>query len=423
MDEMQATARAEWQRHWPLVIATAAGMALAGMLSAVFGVMLEPMQQDLGWTRAEISTGPVVVSLMGLVLAAPAGWLIDRWGSRVTGVIVVATTFCAIVAMSQVGHALWHWWAAWSIFGIAGAFTSTVWMAPVSTLFDKGRGMAIAVTLSGASVTAAAAPVIAEYFVAHHGWRVAFLALAVIWCGLTLPLVLAFVPGRRPPASTTPEARPGQASPPTFERGGYTAREGLASRGFWMIFMASFISGLTGLALVLNLVPVLTYTGLTRAEAVAVAGVTGLASLAGRMFGGWLMDNFEVRRLAILAGICSTFFPLTLIVAPGVMWAAMAALVFHGLTGGLRMSAVVYLTSSYLGARSFGLFYGAISTTTTVAMGVGPLIANYIFDQTQSYAPTIWAAVPGFLASSLLFATLGPAPDFAHPARRAEGKS
>ena len=55
---------------------------------------------------------------------------------------------------------------------------------------------------------------------------------------------------------------------------------------------------------------------------------------------------------------------------------------------------------------------GTITITPTVAMGIGPLIANHIYDVTQSYAPVLWAALPGFLASALLFAALGPAPDF-----------
>jgi MFS family permease len=407
-------ARAEWKRHWPLVTATAAGMALAGMLSAVFGVLLEPIQAELGWSRAEISSGPFVVSIMGLFLAAPAGYLIDRWGSRATGVIVIACTFLAILGMAMVGRELWLWWAAWSIFGIAGAFTSTVWMAPVSTIFDKGRGMAIAVTIGGASISAMAAPPIAEWFVQNYDWRTALVVLALVWCGLCLPLVLSFVPRRLVPAQPH---QPGDTDPAAIMEaaGGMNPREGLRSRNFWLIFAASMISGLTGLALVLNMVPVLTYTGLTRAEAVTIASVTGFASLAGRLISGWLMDNFDIRKLAIVGSLLSTLFPLTLLLAPGVFWIAMASLVFHGLVGGLRMSAVIYMTSTYLGARSFGLFYGAITTTTTVAQGLGPLIANYIFDQTQSYAPALWAAVPGFLLTALCFAALGPKPDFSRP--------
>ena len=51
------TAAAEWRRHWPLVVATSAGMALAAMLSVCFGIVLEPMEQELGWSRAQISSG------------------------------------------------------------------------------------------------------------------------------------------------------------------------------------------------------------------------------------------------------------------------------------------------------------------------------------------------------------------------------
>ncbi len=382
-------------------------MALAALLSSVFGVLLEPIEAELGWNRAEISSGPFVVSIMGLFLAAPAGHLIDRWGSRRTGALVIACTFVAIVAMASVGTHLWQWWAAWSVFGIAGAFTSTVWMAPVSTIFDKGRGMAIAVTIAGASISSILAPPITEWFVQHHGWRTALVALAFIWSGLTLPLVLSFVPG---PVGH-PASDPGEANVLPLA-GGMSARDGLRSRAFWLIFAASMISGLTGLALILNLVPVLTYTGISRADAIWIASVMGIFSLVGRLVSGWLMDTFDIRMLAIVGSLLSTALPLSLIFAPGVVWITLGSLVFHALVGGLRMSAVIYMTSTYLGARSFGLFYGAITTTTTVAQGLGPLIANHIYDQTQSYLPTIWAAVPGFLLTALCFAALGPKPDF-----------
>jgi MFS family permease len=404
-------ARAEWRRYWPLVSATAAGMALAGLLSAVLGIMLEPMQADLGWSRAEIFSGPMVVAVMGLFLAAPAGHLIDRWGSRRTGALVVVCTFLAILAMAMVGKELWQWWAAWSLFGIAGAFTSTVWMAPVSTLFDKGRGMAIAVTIAGASISGIIAPPMTEWLIQTYGWRSAFIGLAVVWCGLALPLVLAFVPG----PLGEPDDQPGtpEAAQPA---GGLSPREGLTSRAFWLIFAASLVSGLTGLALVLNLVPVLTYTGIARADAIWIASVMGMASLIGRLVSGWLMDTFDIRKLAIIGSLLSIALPLSLILAPGVVWITMVSIVFHALVGGLRMSAVIYMTSTYLGARSFGLFYGAITTTTTVAQGLGPLIANAIYDQTQSYAPAIWATIPGFALTALCFAALGPKPDFSRPA-------
>lgn len=405
------SARDEWARYWPLVAATTMGMSLAALLSSVFGVMLAPIEEEFGWTRAQISSGPAVVSVMGLFLATPAGYLIDKWGSRTCGIITLVCSFIAIASMSLVAGELWQWWACWAVFGIAGSFTSTVWLAPVSTMFHAGRGMAIAITISGTGISMALAPAIAEYFVENHGWRSGFLALAAIWAVMTTPLVLAFVP--RPGKEDTGAHALDEAMPSQAPLAGLTPREGFRSANLYILFLASLVAAMTGVALILNLVPVLTFTGLTRLEAVSIAGSMGLASIAGRFVGGVLMDRFDVQRLAIIASLISLGLPLSLLLAPGVFWASMVGVMAYGVTGGMKMNAIVYLTSTHLGARSFGLFYGVISITTTLAQGIGPLVANHIYDVSKSYTPVIWATVPGFLGAALLFLALRPAPNFA----------
>ena len=119
------TAAAEWKRHWPLVMATAAGMALAAMLSVIFGIVLEPIESEMGWSRAQISSGPLIVSLMGLVFAAPAGHLIDRFGPWRCGILVVTFSLLAAITIGT-ADSLLHWRAGWALFGIPAAFTSTV---------------------------------------------------------------------------------------------------------------------------------------------------------------------------------------------------------------------------------------------------------------------------------------------------------
>lgn len=407
------SALTEWRKHWPLVAATMMGMSLAALLTSVFGVMLAPIEQEFGWTRAQISSGPAVVSVMGLFLAGPAGYLIDKLGARSCGILVVTCSFIAIASMSLIGDQLWQWWACWAIFGISGAFTSTVWMAPVSATFHAGRGMAIALTISGTGISMALAPGIAEYFVQNHGWRSGFLALGVIWCTMTMPLVLAFVPRLTQQAdNATDEAIEEVSVPHRPLATGFTPREGFTSRTFYLLFFASLVSSMTGVALMLNLVPVLTFTGLTRGHAVAIAGSMGVASIIGRIVGGFLMDRYDVRKLAVGASIVSLGLPLALLTMPGVFWAGMAGIIAYGLTGGMKMNAIVYLTTTHLGMRSFGLFYGVISITTTLAMGLGPLLANHIYDVSKSYTPVIWATVPGFIIAGVLFSALGVAPEF-----------
>ena len=142
----------------------------------------------------------------------------------------------------------------------------------------------------------------------------------------------------------------------------------------------------------------------------------GVASIIGWITGGWLMDHFEVRKLAMLAALGALGLPTMLLLAPGSVWGALLGVSAYGLTAGMIMNAIVYLTSTHLGARSFGLFYGVISITTTLAQGIGPLAANHIYDVTRSYTPVIWATIPGFLGAALLFAALKPAPAFSRGA-------
>jgi predicted MFS family arabinose efflux permease len=404
-----ANARAEWRRHWPLVAATSAGMALAAMLSVCFGIVLEPIEQETGWSRAQISSGPIIVSLMGLVLAAPAGHLIDRLGAWRCGIMVVAFSLAATVTIGFT-ESLWHWRAGWALFGIPAAFTSTVWLAPVSTIFDKGRGMAIAITVSGIGVSQTLIPPFAEFLVQNHGWRMVFIGVGVIWCSITFPLIYAFVPRRGVDASAGEEG--GADGDSSAHMPGYGPMEGLRQPAFYLLFFSSLVSAMTGVAIILNLVPVLTFTGITRVDAVWIAGSLGIASIVGRLVGGVLMDRYDVRKLAIAASFISLTLPIGLLTLPGNTWATTIAVFAWGLTGGMKLNAIVYLTRTYLGARSFGFFYGAISITTTMAQGVSPFLANYIYDVTQSYWPVVWACIPGFLGAGLLFIILGSQPHF-----------
>jgi MFS family permease len=406
------TAVGEWRRYWPLVAATAAGMSLASLITTLVGVMMGPLEQEFGWTRAQISSGPFIISILSLFLSAPAGYVIDRFGARRIGILVVLAQCASVALLSTVTADLWSWWAVWTLFALAATATSTVWMLPVSTWFAASRGMAIAITISGTGVTAALAPLIADYFVENHGWRAAYLALAAIWGAVTLPLVLSFVPGQ---GGAPGRMASGAAAPPRASTG-LTPRQGLSSPALYILLFASLCGTLAGVALLMNLVPILIASGLARPDAVKVAGLIGLASIVGRITGGWLMDRISVRWIAVVAALSSVIFPIALLISPGVLSVAALTVIIHGLIGGVKMNAIVYLTGSHMGMRSFGLFYGAMSMAISIAAGLAPMLANHVYDATRSYEPVLWATVPGYLVAAVLFFLLGPPPNFTEDA-------
>lgn len=407
-EDIPATAAAEWRAHWTVVLAAAAGVSLSAVSVSSLGVMMEPLEREFGWSRTEISLGTSLVSFIAVLLATAVGLTIDRLGARFVG-IVAATMMCAGVAlMSAVGGSLWQWWCLWIVVGLSAAAMPTVWLAPISSLFQSGRGLAVAITLSGSGISTSLVPIIANQLLAHYGWRGAYIGLGAIWAAVVLPLVLLFFrgAGRRGTVVSTAAAQLTEVLP------GLTAREGFASPKFYKLALAAFLSMSAGVALILNLVPVLRYTGLTPATAAAVAGIIGVATITGRIAGGWLMDRMSAGTIAALASVGAIVLPVLLLAMPGSALAAGAGVAIYGLMGGAKVPAVAYLASRHFGARAFGTLYGAINTAIALGVGLGPLVANYVYDVTRSYTPVMWTAVPFLAVAALFYLSLGPYPDF-----------
>lgn len=371
--------------------------------------MMEPIEQEFGWSRAQISLGTSLVSFIAMLLATGAGLAIDRFGARRIG-FAVATLMClGIGLMSSVGGSLWQWWALWALVGITASAMPTVWIAPVSSHFTAARGLAVAIALSGSGISTSLVPIVANALVEAYGWRSAYVGLAGIWAVIVLPLVLLFFRNASAPAKRAGTLQPAVELP------GLTARQGFASPKFYKLALAAFFSMSAGVAIILNLVPVLRSTGLTPATAATVAGIIGLATITGRIIGGWLMDRVSAGAIAALSSTGAIVLPLALLFLPGSTVAAAVGVAIYGLLGGAKVPAVVYLASRHFGQRAFGVLYGAVNTAIALGVGLGPLVANHVYDVTRSYTPVMWAAVPFLAIAALLYLSLGPYPDFSKP--------
>lgn len=400
------TAASEWRANWTLVAGAMAGITLSAIATGSIGVFMGPLEAEFGWSRTEISSGPALVSFVAMALATVVGFAADKLGPRRIGIGAAVLMCSALAAMATVSGNLWHWWALWVLVGVAAASMPTVWLSPVSASFSAGRGLALAVTLSGTGLTNALVPIVANYFVDGYGWREAYVAIAAIWAIVALPLVLLFFRGPRTPARTNAHS----SAPAALM--GFTAHEGFRSRAFYTLAAAAFISTLAGVALILNLFPVLESTGISRGDAAWITGLMGASTITGRLFGGWLMDRLNAGAIAAGAALISVSLPISLLLAPGSVAAAVTCVAIFGLAGGAKVPAIAYLAGKHLGQRSFGTLYGTISAAIALSVALGPLAANIIYDATKSYELVMWAAVPALVASALLYASLGPYPDF-----------
>src|SRR5690606_38195790 len=66
---------------------------------------------------------------------------------------------------------------------------TTVWTSAVTSRFEASRGLALAITLSGASVAATLFPVMTTWLIGVFSWRTAFMASSAIWGVVVLPVL------------------------------------------------------------------------------------------------------------------------------------------------------------------------------------------------------------------------------------------
>lgn len=384
----------EFKDNWQVLLGATLGIA-GGFASLYFysaGTLLKPMVEEFGWTRAQASLGAIMIALANCFAIPLAGRLVDRAGP-------VRPALAAMVALAIGFLALAFLTDSLATFLLLSFLTTSV-AAPSNALsfnrivlarFQRNRGLALGIALTGTGFGAAALPLLLVPFVATHGWRAGYVALAA----LVVPfLVAAAVCLRgyrhvRPPA----EIRP--------------LRQALTTRPFWTLALIVFLVAAAELGTVYHLVPLLLDRGMTPGEAGILAFWLGIAVIAGRIVSGWLLDRYDAG--VVTASLLSLAALGMLLLAHGSAAALWPGVLLAGLGLGTESDLIAFLVARRFGLKSFGTIYGAVFIAHVVGAGIGPVAAGAFFDWSGSY--TIWLVV----AAAALLAAGGIAPFYRAP--------
>jgi len=197
---MQLTARlAQGRLHYAWVIAAVTFLTLltAAGTRATPGVLIVPLEQAFGWSRATISAA-VSVNLVLYGLMGPfAAALLDRLGVRATMLISLALVAVG-VALTSLMTAAWQLVLLWGV--VVGSGTGMTALALGATVvnrwFSERRGLVMGVlTASTATGQLLFLPLMA-WAVETYGWRPAVLAVAA--AGLLVTPLIALCMRDRP---------------------------------------------------------------------------------------------------------------------------------------------------------------------------------------------------------------------------------
>ena len=385
-------------RAWYVAAAGFVALLAAAAIRATFGVLMEPLMDEFGWTHGQISTAAAVNLLVFGASAPFAAAFTERFGLTRVVVVALGGIVGSALAITQV-TALWQVYVLWGL--VAGAATGAV--APVLAAAIAGRwfvarrglvvGLLTAANSTGQLVFLPAMARITE----TTDWRwvmglvaaAAVVALVVVLCGLRdRPADYGLAPYGGEIETAEPGPRP--EAVPVLRRVG-------RDRTFIALAGSFFVCGATTVGLIaVHLIPSAHDHGIPAGQAAGLLAAMGVLDIAGTTASGWLTDRYSARLLLLVyytgRGISLLILPTALTLEGPVLT---AFTVFYGLDWIATVPPTVALVTQRFG-REVGLVaFGWIFAAHQFGGAVAAWAAGFVRDGSGTYDGV-------FIASGLL---------------------
>jgi MFS family permease len=406
-----AFARRDIHYGWVVMAVTFVTLLVTAAAMSTPGVMIVPLEQEFGWSDAQISTALALRILLFGLFGPFAAALMNRFGLRrvvLCALALIAGGMLASLMMTRV----WQLIALWGVVvGIGTGLTAMVLAATVATRwFNRRRGLVMGI-LAASSATGQLLflPLIAE-FTTRFGWRAALVLVAVA-LGVTGLLVLALMRDR-PSDLDLPLYGETAVTPPPAGGAGLgslllsplvTLRDCARVPIFWVLFATFFVCGCSTNGLVqTHFVALCADYGLAATAAASVLAMMGAFDFIGTIGSGWLSDRFDNRWLLFwyygLRGLSLLYLPFTDFSFYGLSLFA----VFYGLDWIATVPPTVKLTADRFGRERAGMVFGWIFTGHQLGAATAALTAGIVRTAWSTYLPAFFVAGALCLVAALL---------------------
>ncbi len=344
-----------------------------------FGLFLQPMTFDLGWSR---ETFAFALALQNLIWGASQpffGMIADRKGAAwvlVAGAVLYAVGL-VLMAMSTTG---WQFSLATGLFvGLAqGCTTFSIVFGVVSRIFPpERRSMALGLSSAAGSFGQFAMLPYTGTLISQFGWFNALLILAVS-AALIAPLATVLVEKRGKDTSNAFTQSIGEA-----------VREAFAHKSFLLLTAGYFVCGFQLAFITIHFPAYLVDKGLSANVGMFALALVGLFNIFGSFASGALGARYTKKYL-----LSSIYFTRSIVIALFIFTPVSEASVYlFSAAIGLLWLSTVPLTNGVI-AGIFGVAYmstlsGFVFFSHQIGSFIGVWLGGYLFDHTGSYQ-VVW---------------------------------
>ncbi|SOD71306.1 predicted MFS family arabinose efflux permease [Jatrophihabitans sp. GAS493] len=394
-------------------------LLLAAGFRATPGVLLVPLQNEFGWSRAAIG-GAVSVNLVLYGLAGPfAAALTQRFGLRrvvPSAMALIAAGSALTVTMTQ----LWQLYLCWGVMvGVGTGAVAPVLAATIANRwFHERRGLVLGVLTAGSATGQLLFLPLLAALSQDGDWRRAAWAVAGAAL-LVVPISALFLReypvdlGRAPYGGSSIEARPVITARP-IATAFSVLRRAARTRQFWILCGTFFVCGASTNGLIAtHFIPAAMDHDMPETTAAGMLAAMGILDVVGTSASGWLTDRYDPRKLLFayyaLRGLSLLALPRAL-VAQHLSLGAFVA--FYGLDWIATVPPTVALVNQTFGRQEGIVVWGWIFAAHQLGAAIAAFSAGWIRDASGSYGPAfVGAGTLCLLAAAAVFTIRGSAVD------------
>lgn len=398
----------ETRQGWFVVIAAMIGVAvgLSPLPFYTIGMFAPELSREFGWSFASMMGSIAVQSGVVMLVSPLAGAVIDRYGARPVALISLTLFGLCFMSLGLNNGSLIVFYGQWVVMSVLGAGTlSATWTRVVNGWFDRNRGLALGLASTGTGLTGFLIKPFTAWLIVSFGWRTAFFVIGLLPIVIGVPFVFRLFRERQA-AGVDPAGAP---AAPVAEQG-FTLSQALRSARFWILAAAFLLIAFALTAPTPNMENILKTFRFDLPEIGRITASFGLAVIAGRIIGGWLLDR-------IWAPLCA--FGVLMIPAAG-SWLltgstvstteAFLAVLAIGFGAGFEFDLLAYLINRYFGQRHYGAIYGCFYTVIALGSGLGPVVYGFSFDRSGTYQMALLGGIGCLIAGGILLLLMGPYP-------------
>ena len=349
-----------------------------------FAVFFPVILDEFGWSKAETSLAYGILAVEAGAMSPVYGWLVHRFGTRgplIAGSVVGGIGLLILSRMNSLP-------AFYTGFVLAGLGIAAYYTAPIAAIanwFRARRAQAIGISLSGFAVAALLIPVL-RWLVEGFGWRAVLAAGGIASFCVCIPV--SWLLRYRPEPYGYAIDGGGETVGEVVEdpRPEVSARDALRMPVYWLICGVYTTAFLALSGMLPHLLQFYREVGIPGDLAAYSFSAYAVASLIGRIGGGYLGDRIDKRRIISASHLAIGIGTLG-IAYTSEPWHLLYFSIFVGVGYAVAAPVIPALISDVFGIRSFALLYGLSIVPATAFWMVAPGFAGWVADRFGTYQP------------------------------------